>query len=63
MTYLSQVHPLMFQVRSYNVYIHIPRDIEVRHLIVNADKFLILGNDCVLGVRIVVDRRVGRHFA
>ena len=39
-----------------------PVGIKVRHLVVNVDKHLVLGDHSVLGVRIVVNRRVRSHF-
>ena len=39
-----------------------PRLIKVRHLVVDVDELLVLGDHRVLRVRVVVDGRVGRHL-
>ena len=51
-------HPLSVQFETKE-----PRGdtghIEVRHFVVDIDKLLVFCNDCVLGLRVIVDRCVG----
>lgn len=37
--------------------------VKVRHLIVDIDKLLVFSHNCIEGLGVIVDGRVGRHLA